>query len=133
MKLVTRSPFILPPSSLLNVATLEGLVERRQDLAPAVGDEDVVLDAHAALAGEVDPGLHRYDHPRAELFLAAGLAHCRQLVNVAPDAVPEPVAEVFPEAGLVDHVPRHAVSLHRGDAGAQKLDRRLLRVEHHLV
>jgi hypothetical protein len=36
---------------LFNVATLEGLVERREHFAPAVGDEHVVLDAHAALAG----------------------------------------------------------------------------------
>src|SRR5437868_6685798 len=54
---------------LLNGAALKGLVERREDLAPRVGDQHVVLDAHAALAGQVDARLDGDHHARAELFL----------------------------------------------------------------
>src|SRR5436190_10754385 len=42
---------------LLNVAALEGFIERGEDFAAAVGDQDVVLDADAALAGEIDARL----------------------------------------------------------------------------
>src|SRR3954471_5804303 len=56
----------------LNVATLEGPVEVGQKLASGVGDEHVVLDAHAALARQVDARLDGDDHAGAELLLAAG-------------------------------------------------------------
>src|SRR5687768_2534924 len=97
-------PSAFPPfrDRLFNVATLEGLVERGEHLAPAVGDQHVVLDPYAALAGQVNPRLHRDDHPRAELFLAPGLAQRRELVDVAADAVPEAVAEILPEARAFD-------------------------------
>src|SRR5688572_8989873 len=117
----------------LNVAALEGPVEVGQQLAAGVGDEHVVLDAHAALAREVDAGLDRDDHAGAELFLAAGLAHGGQLVDVAADAVAEPVAEVGAEAGALDHVAGDAVGLHGRDPRPQELHGRLLRLLHHLV
>src|SRR5687767_10225023 len=128
-------PADFPPffDFLFNVATLEGLVERGEHLAPAVGDQHVVLDSHAALAGQVNPRLHRHDHPRAELFFAPGLAQRRQLVNVAADAVPEAVAEVLAESGPFDHVAGDAIRLRRRHARPQELDRRELRVVDHLV
>src|SRR5436190_7470304 len=36
----------------LDMTPLERLVQRRQDLAAAVGDEHIVLDSHTAFAGE---------------------------------------------------------------------------------
>src|SRR4051794_10185332 len=93
----------------LNVATLEGPVEVGQKLASGVGDEHVVLDAHAALARQVDARLDGDNHAGAEFLLAAGLAHGGQLVDVATDAVAEPVAELLAEAGAVDDVPGDAV------------------------
>src|SRR5205823_14559695 len=77
----------------LDMTPLERLIQRRQHLAAAVGDQDVVLDADAAFAGEVNAGLDGHDHPGAQLFFAAQLAHHRQLVNLAADAVTEPMAE----------------------------------------
>src|ERR1043165_660502 len=83
-------PFFFPVFFFLfNVATLEGFLQRREDLAPAVGDQHVVLDADAALAREVDPRLDRHDHPGPQLFFGAGLAEGRKLVDVAADAVTE--------------------------------------------
>src|SRR4051794_14307565 len=75
---------------LLNGAALKGLVERRQHLAAGVGDQHVVLDADAALAGQVDARLDRDDHPGPQLFLAAGLPEGGQLVDLPADAVAEP-------------------------------------------
>src|SRR6185436_4832567 len=94
----------LPPPPLrfffsLNVATLEGPVEVGQKLAAGAGDEHVVLDAHAALAREVDARLDGDDHAGAKLLLAASLAHARQLVDVAADPVSKTEAEVLAEAG----------------------------------
>src|SRR3954454_20950614 len=83
----------------LQVAPLEGPVERGEHLAAAVGDEHVVLDADAALAGQVDPRLDRDDHPRPQFLFAAGLAHAGQLVDFAADAVPQAVSELLAEAG----------------------------------
>src|SRR4051794_2450612 len=103
----------------LNVAALEGPVEVGQHLAAGVGDEHVVLDAHASLAGEVDAGLHGNDHPRPQLLLAAGLAHRGHFMDVAADAVTEAVAEEGAEAGALDDVPGDAVGLHGGDARPQ--------------
>src|SRR4029453_18329873 len=48
----------------LNVAALEGPVEVGQRLAAGVGNEDIVLDADAPFAGEVDTGLDGDDHAR---------------------------------------------------------------------
>ena len=61
------------------------------------------------------------------------LLHARQLVNLAADAVAQAVAEFLAEPGLLDHVAGDAVGLHGGDAGAEELDRRLLRLQHDLV
>src|SRR5690349_2209028 len=101
---------------------LERLVQRREHFAAAVGNEHVVLNADAAFAGEVDAGLDGHDHAWPELFFAADLAHHRQLVNLAPDAVTQTMAELLPESGLVDHVARHLIRLPRRHAGAQKVD-----------
>src|SRR5688572_4696100 len=103
------SSFILPPSSLFKVTSLEGPVEGRQHLAPGVRDHHVVLDPHAALARDIDPRLDRHDHARPKLFLAARLAHAGQLVDLPPDAVTEAVTELVLEAGVVDHVTGDAV------------------------
>src|SRR5687768_3902026 len=98
---------------LFNVATLEGPVERGEHFAPAVGDQHVVFDPHAALARQVNARLDGDDHPGPQFFLAAGLAQRGELVNVAADAVPEPVAEVLAEPCLVDDVAGDAVGLRR--------------------
>src|SRR4051812_24842824 len=108
----------------LNVAALEGPVEVGQHLAAGVGDQHVVLDAYAAFAGEVDARFHRNDHPRPQLLLAAGLAHRRHFVDVAADAVTEPVAEEGAEAGALDDVAGDPVGLHGGHPRPQELDRR---------
>src|SRR5436190_19204011 len=78
-------PLLLPFGffSSFKVAALEGLIEARKHLAAGVGDQDVVLDADAALAGQVDARLDGDDHARAELFLAADLAHAGELVDFA--------------------------------------------------
>src|SRR5690348_13179546 len=65
-------------ASLLDVAGLKLAVERREDLAAGMRDEHVVFDAHATFAGEVDPGLDGNDHPRPQLFVAAGFAYRAQ-------------------------------------------------------
>src|SRR5687768_11577757 len=87
-------PFRFPVRFSLNVAALETAVEARQHLAPGVGDQHVVLDPHAPFAGQVDPRLDGHDHSRPQLFVAAGLAHRRQLVDLAADAVAQPVPEL---------------------------------------
>src|SRR5688500_15112952 len=117
----------------LNVTAFEAPVEVGQQLAAGVGDEHVVLDADAALAGEVNAGFDGDDHARPQLLLAAGLAHRRQLVDVAADAVAETVAEVLAESGALDDVAGDAVGLHGGDAGPEELHGRLLRLLHDLV
>src|SRR5688500_6144132 len=117
----------------LDVAAFERLVQRREHFAAAVGDQHVVLDADASFAGDVDARLDGDDHARAELFVTARLAHGRQLVDLAADAVAEAVAEVVLEAGVVDHVAGDAVGLLRRDSGAQELDRRLLCLVNDLV
>src|SRR5678816_610509 len=98
-----------------------------------MSDQDIILDSHAALAGEINSRLDGDDHSRAKLFFAAGFSHDGQLVNFAADAMAEAVAELFAVAGFFDHVAGDAIGLHGGHAGAQKLDGGLLRVEHDLI
>src|SRR5438552_15954998 len=115
---------------LLKMTCLKALVQRGEDFASGVSDEHVVFDADAPFAGEIDAGFDRYDHSRAKLFLVAFFSQGGELVDVAADAVAQAVAELFAEAGVFDDLAGDAVGLLRGDAGADELDGRELRVEH---
>src|SRR5207253_2523691 len=97
---------ILPnrsPQSLLDVTTFQRLIQRGEHLAARMGNQDIILDSHAAFTGEINSRLDGDDHSRPQLFLAAGLSHDRQLVNFAPNAMAEPMAELLAKAGFLDH------------------------------
>ena len=66
--------------------------EAREDLQVALADDDEVLDADAALAGQVDARLDRDDVPGHEWIGSARAQH-RLLVHLEPDAVAEPVQD----------------------------------------
>src|SRR5207249_3003762 len=118
---------------LFDVAGFEGLFKGRQHFAAGVRYEHIIFDAHAAFAGKIDAGLDGDDHSRAKLFIAAGVPHRGQLVNISSDAVAQAVAELILEAGLVDDIARDAIGLHRGHAWPDERDRRQLRFQHELV
>ena len=82
--------------------------------------------------GHVDPGLDRDDHAGGQRGLAL-LGQPRPLVDVEPDAVAQPVAEVLGVAGGVDDRARDGVDLAAGGPRAHGRERRLLGLEHQLV
>src|SRR5262249_42121017 len=77
------------------------LRERRQHLRAVVRDDDEVLDADAAEAGEVDARLDGDDVASLERARILGV-QVRQLVHLQAEAVPEAVAEERAEAGRLD-------------------------------
>src|SRR4051794_33890746 len=100
-----------------------------EDLAGVLGDDDQVLDAHAAAAGDVDARLDR-DHvpPRQVRVLAA--RQPRTLVDLEADAVTEAVAEVVLVSRRGDQVACDRVDLAPGWARPDGRERRLLRAAH---
>ena len=82
--------------------------------------------------GHVDPGLDGDDHARRQRGVAL-LGQPRPLVDVEPDPVAQPVAEVLGVAGGVDDRAGDGVDLAPGGAGAHGRQRRLLSLEDELV
>ena len=91
-----------------------------------VGDDDQVLDPDPELARDVDAGLDR-DHVAGLEHVLRALAQPRRLVDLEPDAVAEPVAEVVLVAALADHRPRGLVGLLAADPGADRVEAGRLR------
>ena len=87
---------------------LGGVGERS---ATVGGDDDGVLDAHAAVLGEVDAGLDGDDVAGGERSIA-GRGHPGPLVDLEADAVAGGVQEGVAPAGVVD------------DRAAGRVDRR---------
>src|SRR5436190_3633889 len=75
-----------------------------------LGDHHEILDPHAAATRQIHAGLHRHDVPDGQLRLRR-CAQPRRLVDLHPDAVAEPVAEVLAVPGRRDDVARHGVDL----------------------
>src|SRR5260370_42167830 len=67
----------------LNVASFEGLIQRREHLAPGVRDEHIILDAHAPFARQIDARLDGDDHARPQFFISGVFVHGRKLVDLA--------------------------------------------------
>src|SRR5215211_8312285 len=98
-----------PPSHLVR--------KIRQRVAAVLGDDDEILEPDAAVALAVTARLER-DHI-AGLQRVGGAAEPGTLVDLEPDAVPEPVEEAVAEhgAGLLGELRRQAgldVGLARG-------------------
>ena len=81
-----------------------------EDVGLAVGHDHEVLDPDADVAGHVDARLDGHDVARRELALRR-LGEPRRLVDLEPDAVAEPVAEVLAVAGRVDDLARDGVDV----------------------
>ena len=103
-----------------------------QDVAPVRGHDDEILDPHPAAA--------RHVHARLDGHHVAGLEHVvararqpRRLVDLEPDAVAEPVAEVVPVPLGGDQVARHGVDLAARRAGPHGVERRLLGAQDEVV
>ncbi len=84
-------------------------------------------------AGQIDARLDRHDHARPQFFFAAGLAHGRQFMDFAADAVAQAMPEFFakPGSSITSRATRSACT--RGHARPQECDRRLLGLQHHFV
>src|SRR6516162_5031609 len=76
-------PRRLPPRSRLEVVRVI-----RDDLGAVVGDEDDVLEPHAAVPGAVETGLDG-DHVTRDERLLRDQTHSRSLMYLEPDAVAE--------------------------------------------
>src|SRR3954470_2519920 len=129
---IRRCPGSDPPglpsrADLASADDEQVLRERREELDPLLPDDREVLDANAAEARHVDPGLDRDDVPGLERVRRLR-RQARRLVDLQADAVPEPVAELLAVAGLVDDPARDRVGLHPRHAGANLRERRLLRL-----
>ena len=103
----------------------ELLVELGQPLTAVFRDEHEVLDADAALAGEVDPRLDGDDVAGLEHVGRLG-AQRRGLVDLDADAVPEPVAERLAEPGCVDQRARGRVGVNATHSRSDGLQAREL-------
>src|SRR5262249_55282252 len=96
-----------------------------QRATAVLGDDDGVLDAHAAVFGEVDPGLHGDDVAGGERSIALR-PDPRPLVDVEADAVTGRVEEGSPPAVAIDDLTADLVELGGADAGLHRVDARLL-------
>src|SRR5207247_10623810 len=83
----------------------------------AVFEDDHVLDADAAPAGDVDAGLDGDDHAVLQ-FVVRKAGETGSLVNEEADTVAKTVAEVLAEAGLCDYVVGEHVGLLAGHSRA---------------
>src|SRR6478735_591708 len=98
-----------------------------QALAAVLGHRDDVFDADPEPPRQVDTGLDREAHPGLE-HLRLSLDHVRRLVGGESDTVSRAVDEALAEARLGDQGAGSAVDLLTGDAGAHRLEARLLSV-----
>ena len=99
------------------------------DSAPRSVHDDVVLDAHAEAAGQVDAGLGGERHSGLQ-HRPVVADHVGRLVHVDAEPVAEPVREVLAVARLLDHAARGGVDLEAGHARARPCrSPRRLRVE----
>src|SRR5581483_7041833 len=98
------------------------LREPGQVLEAVLGDDDVVLDADAEPALDVDPRLDGDDVARRQRVVRLG-REPRRLVDVEAETVPEPVAELALEVARVDDAARERVRLDTGDPGADAVER----------
>src|SRR5690349_16025218 len=94
----------LPRSRIARSDLQQVLGEPGEDLGIAVGDDECVLDPHAAAALEVDAGLHGDGHARRQAARSRG-AQQRGLVDLQPHAVPERVHELLAAPRVDDDVP----------------------------
>jgi hypothetical protein len=96
------------------------------------GDEDIIFDADAADAGEVDAGLDGDDHAGFEGG-GAETGEGEGFVDIAAKTVTEAVAEVVAVAGFGDDVAGGFVDFFAVDAGFDGGDAGELSVEDHFV
>src|SRR3954452_901275 len=104
----------------------ELLGEGGEDLGLALANDDKVLDPNPAQALEVDPRLDGHDLALGER-VARLAAEARRLMHLETEAVPQPVAELLAEAGLLDHLARAQVGVDSADARANCVERGQLR------
>src|SRR5262249_23650600 len=106
--------FVLTVSAMRpNLADGHGLLgDRGEHLRAVVGDDDEILDADAADAGEVHAGLDGHDVAGRQRARVLDVQP-RRLVHLQAEAVTETVTEERAEAGGLDDVPRDPVD---GDA-----------------
>src|SRR5439155_11211518 len=86
-----------------------------QHVSAALGNEHVVLDAHAAFPWYIDPWFDGKDHARFQ-HLPIAFAHIRLFVTVQAEAMSGAVDEIVAVTGVGDHLARRAVDLLGGDA-----------------
>ena len=91
-----------------------------EDFAAGLGDEDVVLDADAELAGHVDAGLDGEDLACFELAFRFRFEEWG-FVDFQAEAMPRAVA-VDGQVALVDDLPGGGIDLGELDAGPDRLD-----------
>src|SRR5690606_13142937 len=87
-----------------------------QDFAAIPCDDHVILDSHAALAGDVYAGFDGEGHPFPERLVVGG-AHGGKFVDLQAQAVTDAVGEPVPVSGGGDHLPGGLVDFADGDAG----------------
>src|SRR5580704_4705715 len=108
--------------SLVETA-MDVLCESGQGAGAVLGHHQRVLDAHAAVPGNIDTGLDGDDEAGGE-DSSAQLADGRGLVDIEADAVPGAVLEALGPAGVRDDPAADVVDVldrdarpHRGGAG----------------
>src|SRR6476646_11421078 len=90
-----------------------------------VADDQRVLDSDAAVVGQIDTWLDG-DRRASKQCTGGRRADSRRFVDLQPDTVAEPVAEVVGVAGLRDDLPRRAVDILERDARRERVTARLL-------
>ena len=100
--------------------------------APLRRDDDGVLDAHAADAGEVDARLDRHD-VADEQGITGRRRHSRRFVDLETDAVAGRVRERVGPTRVGDDVARRAVDVGALDVGGDRVASGLLALEHDVV
>src|SRR5207248_5272208 len=126
--------FVLTVSAIANrlVDADQIFAESRVVLDAARHDHDVVLDADAGAAFEVDPRLDRDDVARGQRVGRLG-RHARRLVHLQAESVAQTVTEGPGERGLVNDASRGGVRVDACDTRPHCVEPRLLRGEHDVV
>src|SRR5262249_21138767 len=103
-----------------------------QDFGAMAGHQAVILDADSPPTFQVNPRFACQHHSRLQLSLICH-AEPRRFVNVQPDPVTQPMAELPAETGLLNHPPGDGIHIAALGPGADRFDRRLLRFQHNSI
>jgi hypothetical protein len=104
---------------------------RRQDFAPSLSHQDIILDANTAKTGQVRPGFNGEDHPGFEPHgwdIGPRLRDPRLFVDVESEAMTSTVPECLSQSMLYEYLARGRIYVGRRRSRPGSINRRRLRI-----